>query len=316
MKIGLQPPNSGRYATPLVMTELAEMGDQLGYDSLQITDHVVIPAEIRSRYPYNASGVMAAAPSVDYYEPVSLLAYLIGRTERIRLGTSVLILPYRNPILTAKQFACMDHLSGGRMLLGVGAGWMEEEFRVLGSPPFPERGAVTDEYIDLFRTIWREGTTSYAGTYSSFPEIGVNPRPAQEGGIPIIVGGVTRPAIRRAVRLGNGWQPFKLPPDELLAGLQYLRQFARKTGRDLRNFTISLRLGLRMTQGATERRAGEEEWKTLVGPAREVLQHLRTYRDLGVTEAVFDFRTCNAAEMRETIRLCAESIIPAFAAEG
>lgn len=313
MKIGMQPPNSGPYATPAFITELAELGDTLGFDSLQVTDHIVVPAEIRSRYPYNASGVMAAHPESDYYEPLSLLAYLIGRTRRIKLGTSVLILPYRNPILTAKQLACMDQLSGGRMLLGVGVGWMEEEFRILGSPPFAERGAVTDEYIETFRRIWREGTTALEGRYTSTPVVGVNPRPAQAGGIPIIIGGVTRPAIRRAARLGDGWQPFKLPPDELVAGLNELRAQARRFNRDLREFTISLRLGLRMTRESTERRPDEEPWKTLVGPARDVLLHLRTYHDLGVTEVVFDFRTCRPEEVRETLRLCAAQIIPAFA---
>jgi len=312
MKFGMQPPNSGPFATPEFITELAELGDQLGYDSLQVTDHIIIPAEIRSRYPYNATGVMAAHPENDYYEPISLLAYLIGRTRRIRLGTSVLILPYRNPILAAKQLACMDQLSGGRIVLGVGVGWMEEEFRILGSPPFAERGAVTDEYIQTFRRIWREGTTALTGRYTSAPEIGVNPRPAQPGGIPIIVGGITRPAIRRAARLGDGWQPFKLTPDELIAGLNYLRAQAQRSGRDLSGFTISLRLSLRMTREPAERRPDEEPWKTLVGPARDVLTHLRTYRDLGVTEVVFDFRTCRPEEMRETLRLCAEQIIPAF----
>lgn len=312
MKIGLQPPNSGPLATPAFITELAEMGDELGYDSLQITDHVVVPAQIRSRYPYSATGVMAASPDSNYYEPLSLLAYLIGRTRRIRLGTSVLILPYRNPVLTAKQLACMDQLSGGRMLLGVGVGWMAEEFQILGSPPFAERGAVTDEYIRVLREIWSAPRPRFEGRYQSFPEIGVNPKPAQAGGIPILIGGVSRPAIRRAVRLGDGWQPFKLPPDELGRGLHYLRQQARETGRDLSGFAISLRLGLRMTREATQRRPDEEPWKVLVGPAREVLTNLRTYRDMGVTEVVFDFRTCQADEMRETVRLCAESLIPAF----
>jgi probable F420-dependent oxidoreductase len=313
MKIGLQPPNSGPHATPEFMTELAELGDQLGYDSLQVTDHILVPSQVNSRYPYNATGVFASRPETDYYEPISLLAYLIGRTRRIRLGTSVLILPYRNPLLVAKQLACMDRLSGGRMVLGVGVGWMEEEFRILDAPSFAERGAVTDEYIEGFRRIWREGTTTLEGRYIHTPEIGVNPRPAQAGGIPIIVGGVRRPAIRRAARLGDGWQPFKLPPDELITGLNYLRAQARRSGRDLRGFTVSLRLGLRMTREPTERRPEEEPWKTLVGPARDVLQHLRTYRDLGVTEVVFDFRTCRPDEMRETIQLCAEQIVPAFA---
>ncbi|MGI8554694.1 MAG: LLM class F420-dependent oxidoreductase [Dehalococcoidia bacterium] len=313
MKIGLQPPNSGPSATPALMTELAELGDALGYHSLQITDHVVIPAQINSRYPYSPSGVMAARPDDNYYEPLSLLAYLIGRTRRIRLGTSVLILPYRNPVVVAKQLACMDNLSGGRIVLGAGAGWMAEEFSILGSPPFAERGAVMDEYICVLRTIWTEQRPQFAGRYTSFQEMGVNPKPVQSGGIPIVIGGDSRPAIRRAVRLGDGWQPFKLTPDELAGRLAYLRQQAEQQERDLSTFTISLRLGLRLTDGAGQLRPGEEPWKTLVGSADEAIDRLATYRDLGVNEIVFDFRTCSLDEMRDTIRRCAEHIIPAFA---
>ena len=316
MKIGLQPPGSGRLATPAFITEVAELGDRLGYDSLYITDHVVLPVEVQSRYPYNASGVMASNVNDIYYEPLSLLAYLVGRTQRIRLGTSVLVVPYRNPVLVAKQLACMDALSGGRMQIGVGVGWMEEEFKILGSPPYAERGAVTDEYIRVYRTIWNEEVPAFEGTYVRFPAMGVNPRPAQVSGIPILVGGNTRPGIRRAVRLGDGWHPIKLAPDALIPALQYLRRLARESGRDLTNFAISLRLGLRMSKGPVEPRAGEDYWTVLAGPARELMSRLRTYRDLGVTEVVFDFRTClDEDEIRETVQLCGDVLVPAFAGD-
>lgn len=316
MKIGIQPPTSGPLATPAFMTELAETADRLGYHSFHVTDHVVIPADIASRYPYNAAGQLAARPDDPYFEPVSLLAYLAGRTARIRLGTSVLVLPYRNPVLVAKQLACIDALSSGRIVLGVGAGWMEEEFKILGSPPYAERGAITDEYIQVFRTIWREPRPSFDGRFTHFPPLGAVPKPAQPLGIPILVGGNTRPAIRRAARLGDGWLPLKLTPDELVAGLSYLRKQAQAAGRDPRDFEISLRLGLRLTKDPTERRPGEDEWAVLAGPARDVMGHMRTYRDLGVTEMVFDLRTCaDENEIRETVQRCGEVLVPAFQAD-
>lgn len=314
MQIGLKLPSSGAMARPEFIAELAQMGDRLGYASLQVSDHVVIPAQIHSPYPYNASRSMAARPETTYYEPIGLLGFLAGCTERIRLGTSVLVLPYRHPVLAAKQLASIDSLSGGRLFLGVGVGWMEEEFRILGSPPFAERGVISDEYIQVFRTIWRDELPRFDGRYSHFPPLGANPRPAQPDGIPILVGGNTHVAIRRAVRLGDGWQPLNLTPDALIAGLQYLRKQAQQAGRDLSGFQISLGLGLRMNKDALGRRDGEDAWTTLVGPARDIMGHLRTYRDLGVTEIAFSVRSCTTEdEIRETVDLCGRELVPAFA---
>jgi probable F420-dependent oxidoreductase len=309
MRIGVQPANSGPKATPAAITADAELADRLGFDSIQVTDHVVIPVEIGSRYPYHPSGRMAAGPDADYYEPISLIGYLAGRTRRIRLGTSVLIAAYRNPVVTARQLACLDQLSGGRIVIGLGAGWMEEEFAALGAPPFDERGAVTDEVIEVFRTVWREQPASFEGRFYRFPPLGAMPKPAQPGGIPIVVGGDSRPAIRRAVRLGDGWQPFKRSPDVLRPRMEYLREQADQQRRDLTGFTISLRLGLRLGRSAPERREGEDAWGTLVGTPEQALEALAVYAALGVNEAVFDFRTCTAEETRETLELAAEGML-------
>lgn len=313
MRIGIQPANSGTQATPEAIAEVAELADGLGFDSLQVTDHLVIPVTIESTYPYNTSGRMAAGPDDVYFEPLSLIAYLAGRTRRIRLGTSVLIAGYRNPVVTAKFLACLDVLSGGRLVIGLGAGWMEEEFAAVGGPPFAERGVATDEVIEVFRRVWRDQPASFQGQIYAFGPVGVMPKPLQPGGIPLLIGGITRPAIRRAARLGDGWQPFKLPPEALRAGLSYLREQVERHGRDLAGFEVSHRLGLRLTTGPTERRPAEEPWKTLVGTPEQVAADLDVYRDLGVTEAVFDFRTCTPEETRETLHLAAEHLLPRFA---
>jgi len=315
MKIGLKLPTSGAMASPAFITEIAAMADGLGYDSLQVSDHVVIPATIGPRYPYSTTGVPRWQPETDYYEPIGLLGYLAGRTRNVRLGTSVLVLPYRHPVVTAKQLGSIDALSGGRLFIGIGAGWMAEEFQILGSPPYAERGAITDEYIQVFRTLWREDLPQFNGKYISFPPLGARPRPLQPSGIPILVGGNTKPAIRRAARLGDGWMPLGLAPDELITGLQYLRAQMHAAGRDLANYAISLGLNLRMTKVPTERRENEADvYTSLAGPARELMGTLRTYRDLGVTEIAFSMRGCtNEDELRETVQLCGESLVPAFA---
>jgi probable F420-dependent oxidoreductase len=315
MRIGLKLPTSGPLARPGLIAELARTADRLGFSSLQVSDHVVIPATIDSAYPYNASGRMGTPPEAAYYEPIGLLGFLAGCTQHVRLGTSVLVLPYRHPVVVAKQLATIDSMSGGRLFLGIGTGWMEEEFKILGSPPYRERGAITDEYIAVFRTIWREPLPSFEGRFVSFPPLGAYPKPAQTAGIPIHVGGNTRVAIRRAVRLGDGWQPLRQTPAELGERLAYLREQAGIAGRDLSTFEISMGLGLRMTAGATERRESEANPQTsLVGPARELTQPLEVYAGLGVTEIAFDLRSCaNEDEMRETVELCGEQLLPAVA---
>ncbi|HEY7293592.1 MAG TPA: LLM class F420-dependent oxidoreductase [Dehalococcoidia bacterium] len=314
MRIGVQPVNSGPLATPAYISEIAELADELGFDSLQVTDHLIMPVEYSSPYPYHPSGRMAAGPDDAYFEPLGLIAFLGGRTRRIRLGTSVLIAPYRHPVVTAKFLAGLDQLTGGRLVLGVGVGWMAEEFAALGAPPFAARGAVTDEIIQIWRTLWRDQPASFAGRFFQFAPLGMMPKPAQTGGIPIYIGGMSRPAIRRAARLGDGWQPFKLTPPELEAGLAALREQAAAIGRNLDGFEISLRLGLRLSPRATERRAAEEPWKALVGTPAEVVRDLETYARLGVTETVFDFRSCSAEETRETLRLAAAELLPRFQA--
>jgi len=310
MRIGMQPANSGPQATPAFITEVAQLADQLGFDSLQVTDHLVMPLEIESPYPYSADGRFAGRPNTHYFEPLSLIGYLAGCTRRIRLGTSVMIAAYRNPVVTAKYLACLDVLSGGRLVIGLGVGWMAEEFTALAAPPFAERGAITDEVIEIFRRIWRDQPAAFAGKYFSFPPLGVMPKPLQPGGIPILIGGHSRPAIRRAVRAGDGWQPFKLLPEQLAAGLARLREEAKRQDRDLDGFTVSLRLGLRLSEKPTERRAAEEPWKTLVGTPAAVAADLAVYERLGVDEVVFDFRTCSPEEVLETLHLAAQHLLP------
>ena len=191
MHFGFSLPGRGALAVPDVLVKLAEKADGLRYASLFVTDHVVIPMAYRSKYPYSTTGQAATDWNQGYLEPLALMGYLTGVTSRIKLGTSVLVVPYRNPVVTAKMLATLDVMSGGRIILGVGVGWLEEEFQALASPPYAERGRVTDEYLRLMRECWTREPVQWKGHYYQMAAMSIMPKPRQAGGIPIWAGGHT-----------------------------------------------------------------------------------------------------------------------------
>lgn len=314
MRIGMQPITGGPRATPLSILAFARTADGLGFDSIQVPDHIVIPVGPATPYPYHPTGSMGVEPEDDFYEPLSLIGYLLGATRRIRIGSSVLVAAQREPLTTAKQLACLDVLSGGRIALTVGAGWLAEEFAAVRAPDFRRRGKATEEAVEIFRRAWRSHPVEFHGEIFSFDAVGVLPKPVQEGGIPILIGGNSAAAIGRAARIGDGWQPLKISRDEYAAGVARLHEVAAAHGRELEGFALSLRLGLRISAARTERRAGEDAEKVLVGTAQEVMAQLEVYEAIGVDEVVFDLRTCSAPEIEETLALCAEQLLPRFSA--
>ena len=283
------------------MVEMARLAERLGYDSIVVTDHVVIPRRIESRYPYNATGRALIAPDADYFEPLSLLCYLAGLTTRIRLGTSVLVLPYRNPVLTAKALATLDLLSGGRLFVGIGAGWLAEEFHALAAPPFADRGRVTDEWIEILLKLWTEDRP-----------IACFPRPAQKPHPPLFVGGNSRPAIRRAAKYGQSWHAFRLPAADLRPLLADLRDQLRIHGRPPDACGLSVRYGIRVVgpRGDAARRPGEEPGRVFVGAAARVAEQLQPLLDLGPTDVILDCRTGSFAEVLETMERLATEVWP------
>ena len=227
-RLGFQVLNAGPLATPDRALEVARRAEALGYDSIVVTDHIVIPRTTRSRYPYNETGRLFVPPDADYLEPLALLSFLAGATQRIRFAPSVLVLPYRNPVLTAKMLATLDVLSGGRLFVGVGAGWLEEEFVAMHAPPFELRGAVTDEWIELFIKLWTEDNPRFDGRFYRVGDVGFFPKPVQKPHPPIQVGGNSRPSIRRAARYGQSWHALGVPVEELPPLLDYLREQLRE----------------------------------------------------------------------------------------
>lgn len=210
-------------------TRLARLAEAAGFDSLVAIDHVVLPDDYASTYPYSASGRMAAGATATYPDPLIWLAHVAAVTTRLRLLTGVIILPQRNPLVLAKQVATIDAMSGGRMELGIGVGWLREEFAALGVP-FGQRGRMADEYIAAMRALWAGDSASFAGEFVNFRQVNSNPKPV--GHLPIIVGGHSEAAARRAGRLGDGFFPSIGSPLDTFPLLEVVRRSAEAAGRD------------------------------------------------------------------------------------
>ena len=292
MHFGLSLPGRGPLATPDSLTKLAEKADALRYSSLFVTDHVVIPTSNNSVYPYSPSGRFATEWTNGYLEPIALMGVLAGLTSRIKLGTSVLVVPYRNPVVTAKMLATLDVMSGGRLILGAGVGWMEEEFQALNAPAYKERGRVTDEFIRLMREMWTREPVDFKGQYYTLGKVSALPKPVQKGGIPVWTGGHTEPALRRAGQVADGWHPIGLRPPGLLEPKEYaekvavVRDWARKAGRDPKAVTMSYRVPLELRPRGAKPAGGDRI--LFRGTVAEVVEDIRVYQRLGVTHFVWD----------------------------
>ena len=267
-----------------------------------------MPRQIDSFYPYDPDGRFPSAPDQDYYEPLTTLAFLAACTTRVRLGTSVLILPYRNALLTAKVVSTLDALAGGRVILGVGVGWMEEEFVALGLDTFHQRGAVSDEYIKAFRALWTSEQPSFTGKHVRFTDIGFAPKPVRQPHPPIWIGGHTPPAIRRAARLGDGWHPIglrppaSLTPDEMRQAVARLRDEASQAGRNPQDITISFRAPLAFSNDGGVMR------QPLTGSPAAIQDDIGRYADGGVSHMIFDIMTTDVAEMQHVMERFARDV--------
>ncbi len=299
MKYGFTLPGRGPLATPETLGRIARTGEELGYDALFTGDHILVPRNIASPYPYTEGGEFPGSPSGESMEQLTLLAFLAGQTSRIRLVTSVIIVPHRNPLVAAKALATLDVLSGGRLVVGVGVGWMREEFEALNLPPFDERGAVTDEYIRAFKELWTSDDPHFEGKYVSFDNISFLPKPVQKPHPPIWVGGESRPALRRTAELADGWYPLgsnpTFPmgtPEQLAAGLGRLAGYARRFGRDPSEIeTIYRTHQFELTDAAAPSTGSGQAGDRLpfVGNAEQMASDIRAYRDMGVGSLVLDF---------------------------
>ena len=303
MQIGFNAPIAGPLADPDSLTRICVVGEAMGFDFATFSDHVVIPTDIASRYPYSETGEFPSGSAGGRHEQLIEVAFIAARTSRLRLVLSVMVVPHRPAVLAAKMLSTIDVLSGGRLTVGIGAGWLREEFEALGAPDFAARGKVTDEYLRAFRALWTEDEPRFAGEHVKFGGIAFAPKPAQKPHPPIWVGGESGPALRRTAQLGDAWYPIGTNPAHPLdslaryrAGIARLRKLASDAGRD----PMSIGLAYRCARhgAALPMTAADGERRLFSGGPAEMAGDLRALRDLGVGHVDFAFA---AATVEETL---------------
>lgn len=314
MHYGFYLPTRGQTTTPDDVETLVQRGETYGFHSVMIADHIVFPTEIQSPYPYTVSGAFPGHG--DAMEQLTLMAFVAAKSTVLRLVTSVMILPYRNPVLTAKMLATIDVLSRGRVTVGAGVGWLREEFEALDAPDFTRRGAVSNEYIQIFKTLWTQDPATFTGEFYQFNALRCLPQPVQKPHPPIWIGGHSRAALRRAAQYGDGWHPVganpavPLRPHELEVALGDLKHMTAAAGRDPEALTISYKAPLYDVSLTTERQVGLER-RPFFGTTDQVVEDIVTYARLGVSELIFDFRSESLSESLERMEQFATVIKPA-----
>lgn len=285
MKIGFFAPHVGPSSRDTV-AEACDLCDEFGADTLWAVDHIAFPYGFKAVYPY-ATHEFGESPDrpLEWWDCLSVLSFLAARTSRVRIGTGVLVLPYRHPVAVAKAIATVDQLSAGRVLFGVGVGWLADEFEALQLHPFAARGAVTDEQLEIIKAVWTDDRPAYNGNYYRFPEISVTPRPAQQPHPPILVGGNSPAALRRVVRFGDGWHGLMLLPAEMAEHRLRLHQLAEAAGRP-GEIPVSLLVTAHLTADASIYPAldAAHRRQAMVGTVDQVVDQLVEYRDAGVGE--------------------------------
>jgi probable F420-dependent oxidoreductase len=307
MRIGVSLPNVGLDHGKETLMPVAEAAERLGFDSVFAAHHVVLPYQRQSEYPYKRSGTeVAMTPGMQWLDPLVALSVVAGVTERIGLGTSVLVLPYRNPVNLAAEVAALDVLSDGRVILGVGAGWMREEFEALGLSP-AERGARTDEYIEVLRTLWTQDPASLDGRFVSFDGVVLATRPRTEGGPPVWVGGNTDAGLRRALRHGDGWHGFEVYPEELPDLQERLERLGGEVGRDPGELTLSVARGL--IPPGREEESFIPDRRMLGGSAAAIVEELGSYGVQGVEHVLIQVSLA-APAVPEALEWVAADVLP------
>ena len=266
--------------------------ESLGFHSIWASDHVVLPIERTNLYPYTDDGSFTASPEDPQLDALILLSFLASHTEKIKIGTSVLIAPYRNPILQAKMLASLDVLTGGRVICGLGVGGWKEEFAALQAP-FEDRGLATDEYIQIFKTLWQDNEPEFNGETYQFSNIAFFPKP---NGIPIWIGGHTKRAIRRTVKYGDAWHPTRLTPEKIKEMKLYLDEQCQIHERNTEEITISLKRTLHFTDIGINTNSKLRSQSALIDSTNKIIEDIKKCAEVGIKQLTFDFQTNNLDE--------------------
>ncbi len=306
MRFGVHLPHLGRRVDPDSLVRFAQGIERAGYTSGWVSDHVCWPAEIASKYPYSADGSFAPDQKMGWLDPIGTQLFVAGVTTTLQLGFTVLILPYRHPVVTAKQLATLDVLSKGRLILGCGVGWMAEEAAILGMP-WDHRGERSNEQLELFNRLFTEPTPSYAGRYYHVPPVGFEPKPVQKT-VPVWVGGNTEAAYRRAGRYGTGFHAAFEPLPVVSAAWRRVLDLTEAAGRDPAAMTLSLRVYLDTMNTM-------EPDKSLFGSAAQMQDQVAAYARVGVSHLILDPVAKGGVEGRlDAVLSFADQVMPVFTA--
>ena len=283
--------------------------EELGFDSYLAGDHVVLPTGGTTQYPYTADGSFSRSADDPFLETMTLLGFLAACTNTIKLGSTVIILPYRNPVVQAKMFASLDVLTNGRIICGVGVGWLEKEFETLGVP-YEQRGPMTDEYLQIFKVLWTEEDPVFHGKFYHFDGIAFYPKPVQKPHIPIWVGGHTRAALRRTAKYGDCWHPTRQTPEFVARNIPYLRQQTERAGRDPDQILISLKRSVHFTDLGVEEATSVRTGGALVASTQEIIDDVYRCRELGIGQLTYDFRVNNPEDSIRVMEHLARQVLP------
>ena len=289
MQIGFNAPTTGGLIEPDSLRRVITEGEALGFDYATISDHIMVPRSLESKYPYTDTGEFPAGTAAAWLEQLTTTAYVAALTSRLRFVLSVMVVPHRPAVLTAKILSTIDYLSKGRLTLGIGVGWCREEFEAIGAAPFDDRGHVTDEWMMTCKELWSSDEPRFAGKYVNFTDVVFTPKPVQQP-IPIWVGGESAPALRRTARYADCWYPVGTNPQfpmntrsRLRAGLARFRGFAEKAGRDPATVQVAMRVLI--GPSARPRRMIDGEAEMFTGGAADYVEDIRLLAELGLAAA-------------------------------
>jgi probable F420-dependent oxidoreductase len=313
MQLGFNLPISGPTSAPRSFTRIAREGEAMGYDYLTLTDHVILPDMSAPGYPYSESGEFMSNAPAERHEQLTAAAFIAAKTSRIRLVLAVMVVPHRTAVLAAKMLATVDVLSEGRLVVGIGAGWLKAEFDAVVATPFAERGAVTDEYLEAFRALWTQQQPVFDGRYARFADLVFQPKPVQQPHPPIWVGGESGPSLRRAARFGDAWYPIGSNNRHLLdtlprlaAGSARLRKLVSEAGRDPASVSVVYRV--KRYGEAVPPVASDGERRLFSGSVADIVSDLRSLRELGVTAIDVEVEAHDADATIANMRNFKESI--------